>query len=74
MISFKPFLESFSYSVESKVEENKTFWNQTTLANGFESETRKLVFNVVSVDTNEAKENHKKISEIIKNDNTIIRF
>ena len=32
MISFKPFLESFSYSVESKVEENRLFWNQTTLA------------------------------------------
>lgn len=66
MISFKPFLESFSYSVEAKVEENKTFWNVSILANGYESETRKLAFNVVSIDANEAKENHKKFHKLLR--------
>ena len=66
MISFKPFLESLSYDVKSKADENKSFWNLTTLANGYESETRKIVFNVVSADFKESKQNHKKFHKLLR--------
>ena len=66
LIKFKPFLESLSYEKTVAIKEESSFFNIQITTEGIEKITRKLAFNVVAVDVDEAIDNHARFQKLLR--------